>query len=84
MEEIHQLKGKKTKEKGSQHDPNNVANKEETSVGRGPQNTEQRFVTMADVVALLEWEKAKGPKERFCSCNTTAEREATLSMWVNL
>ena len=35
MEEIHQLKADKTKEKGSQHDPEHVANKEETLVGGG-------------------------------------------------
>jgi len=40
---------------------------EETPVGGDPQNTEQHFVTMADVAALLEQEKAKTPKERFYS-----------------
>ena len=30
VEEIHQLKADKTKEKGSQHDPNNVAATKET------------------------------------------------------
>ena len=32
MEKIHQLKAKKKKEKGSQHDPEPVADKEETPV----------------------------------------------------
>ena len=41
--------------------------KEETPVGGGPQNAEQHFVTMADIAALLEQEKAKTPKERFYS-----------------
>ena len=36
MKEIHQLKADKTKEKGSQHDPKHVADKEETLVGGGP------------------------------------------------
>ena len=35
--------------------------------GRCPQNTEQCFVTMANVAALLEREKAKEHKERFYS-----------------
>ena len=38
MEEIHQLKVDKTKEKGSQHDLEHVVDKEETPVGGGPQN----------------------------------------------
>ena len=38
MEEIFQLMVDKTKEKGSKHDPK--ANKEETLVGGGSQNTE--------------------------------------------
>jgi len=54
MEEIYQMKADKTKEKGSQHDPKHVANKEETSVGGGQLNMEQRFITMAEVTALLE------------------------------
>ena len=36
MEEIRQLKADKTKEKGSQHDPKQVVDKEETPVGGGP------------------------------------------------
>ena len=32
MEEIRQLKTDKTKEKGSQHDPENAADKEETLI----------------------------------------------------
>ena len=65
MEEIHQLKADKTKEKGSQHDPQHAADKEETPAGDVPQNAEQRFITMAEVVALLEQERARAPKERF-------------------
>ena len=65
MEEICQLKADKTKEKGSQHDPDHAANREETLVGGVPWNAEQRFITMAKVAALLEQERAKTPKERF-------------------
>ena len=54
MEEIYQMKADKTKEKGSEHDLKHVADKEETSVGGGPLNTEQRFITMVEVAALLE------------------------------
>lgn len=62
-----QPKADKTKEKGSQHNLKNVADKKETPKGGGRQNAEKLFVTMADVVALLEQEKAKMPKERFHS-----------------
>jgi len=65
MEEISQLKADKTKEKGSQYDPEHVADKEETPVGGGLQNVEQCFITMVEVVALLEQERAKAPKQRF-------------------
>ena len=65
MEEIRQLKTDITKEKGSQHDPEHAADKEETSTGGVPQNAEQRFIIMAKVVALLEQERARTPKERF-------------------
>ena len=65
MEEIRQLKTDKTKEKGSQHDPEHVANKEETPAGGVPQNAEQRFIIMVEVVALLEQERARAPKEKF-------------------
>ena len=65
MEEIRRLKINKTKEKGSQHDPEHAANKEETPIGGVPQNAEQRFITMAEVVALLEQERVRAPKERF-------------------
>ena len=65
MEEIRQLKADKTKEKGSQHDPKHVADREETLVRGVPRNTEQRFITMAEVATLLEQERAKTPKERF-------------------
>ena len=54
MEEIRELKTDKTKEKESQHDLEHAANKEETSAGGVPQNVEQRFITMAEVAALLE------------------------------
>lgn len=67
VKEIRQLKVDKTKEKGSQHDLENAADKEETLEGRCPQNTKQCFMTMVDVMALLEREKAKVPKERFYS-----------------
>ena len=59
------MKADKTKEKGSQHDPEHAADKEETLAGGGPQNAEQRFITMAEVATLLEQEKAKTPKKRF-------------------
>ena len=54
MEEIRQLKMDKTKEKGSQHDLEHAADKEETLAGGVPQNAEQRFITKAEVAALLE------------------------------
>ena len=65
MEEIRQLKADKTKEKGSQHDPEHAADREETLAGGVPRNAEQRFITMAEVAALLEQERARTPKERF-------------------
>ena len=65
MKEMRQLKVDKTREKGSQYDPEHVTDKEETPVGSSPQNTEWRFITMIDVAALLEQERAKAPKERF-------------------
>ena len=54
MEEIRQLKIDKTKEKESQHDPEHAADKEEKLVGGVPQNAKQRFITMAEIAALLE------------------------------
>ena len=42
-----------------------MADKEETLVGGVPQNAEQRFITMAEVIALLEQERARTLKERF-------------------
>ena len=54
MEEIRQLKANKTKEKGSQHDPEHAADKEETLAGGVPRNAEHRFITMAEVAVLLE------------------------------
>ena len=65
MEEIRQLKMDRTKEKGSQHNLEHVADKEKTPAGGVPQNAEQHFITMAEVATLLEQEKAKTPKERF-------------------
>ena len=65
MEEIHQLKTDKTKEKGSQHGLEHAIDKEETPTGGVPQNAKQRFITMAKVTALLEQERARAPKERF-------------------
>ena len=65
MKEIRQLKTDKIKEKGSQHDPKHTADKEETPAGGVPQNAEQHFITMAEVVAFLEQERAKALKERF-------------------
>ena len=40
MEEMCHLKEYKTKEKGSQHDLENIMDKEETPKGGGPQNAE--------------------------------------------
>ena len=40
MEEIHQLKAYKTKEKVSQHDPEHAANREETLAGGVTWNAE--------------------------------------------
>ena len=65
MEEIYQRKMDRTKEKGSQHDPEHVADKEETPTGGVPQNVEQRFITLAEVATFLEQERARTPKERF-------------------
>ena len=65
MEEIRHIKADRTKEKESQHDPKHAVDKEETPVGGALQNTEQRFITMAEVAALLEQDRAKAPKERF-------------------
>ena len=42
-----------------------MADKEETPAGGVPQNAEQRFITMAEVAALLEQERARAPKEKF-------------------
>ena len=57
MEEIGQLKADKTKEKGSQHDPDHAVDGVETLAGGVPRNAGQRFITMAEVVALLEQER---------------------------
>ena len=54
MEEIRQLKANKTKEEGSQHDPDHAADGVETLAGGVPRNAGQRFITMAEVAALLE------------------------------
>ena len=42
-----------------------MADKEETPAGGVPQNAKQRFITMAEVAALLEQERVRAPKERF-------------------
>jgi len=63
IEEIHQLKADKAKEKGSQHDLEHATDREETLVGGIPRNAEQRFITMAEVATLLEQERARTPKE---------------------
>ena len=65
MEEIRQPKADKTKEKGSQHDPDHAADREETLARGVSRNAGQRFITMAEVAALLEQERARTPKERF-------------------
>ena len=65
MEEICQLKTNKTTEKRSQHVPEHGADKEETPADGVSQNTDQRFITMAEVATLLEQERARAPKERF-------------------
>ena len=62
MEEIRQMRANKAKEKGSQHDPEHAADKEETPVGGAPQNTKQRIINMAKVAVLLKQERAKAPK----------------------
>ena len=65
MEEIHQLKTDKTKEKGSQYDTEHAVDKEETPVRGALQNAGQRFITMTEVAALLKQKKVRAPKERF-------------------
>ena len=65
MEEIRQIKADKTIEKGSQHDLEHVADNEETPVGGGPQNPKQRWITMAEVAAFLEQERAKRLRRDF-------------------
>ena len=65
MEEIRQLKADKIKEKGSQYDPDHAVDREETLAGGVPRNAKQHFITMAEVAALLEQERARTPKERF-------------------
>ena len=65
MEEIRLLKMDGTKEKGSQHDPEHTTDKEETPARGVPQNAEQCFITMAEVMAFLKQEKDRAPKERF-------------------
>ena len=67
MEEIRQLKADKIKEKGSQHDPDHAADRVEKLAGGAPWNAGQRFITMAEVAALLEQERARTLKERFYS-----------------
>ena len=62
MEEIRLLKTNKIKEKGSQHNSEHEHDKEETPVGGVPQNAKQRFITTAEVAALLEQERARTPR----------------------
>ena len=59
------MKTDKTKEKGSQHDLEHAADEKETPVGGVSQNADQRFITMAEVAALLEQKRARASKERF-------------------
>ena len=59
MEENRQLKIDKTKEKGSQYDPEHVADKKETPAGGILQNAKQRFIIMAEVAPLLKQERAR-------------------------
>ena len=54
MEDIRQLKADKTMEKSSQYDLDHAADRKETLAGGVPRNAEQRFITMAEVAALLE------------------------------
>ena len=66
MEEIRQLKADKKNEKGSQHNPEHVVDREETLAGGVPRNAKQCFITtMAEVAALLEQEREITPNERF-------------------
>ncbi|KAK9983661.1 hypothetical protein SO802_033186 [Lithocarpus litseifolius] len=65
MEEIRQLKIDKTKEKGSQYVSEHAVDKEEKPIGGAQQNAEQCFITMAEVAAFLEQERARALKERF-------------------
>ena len=76
MKEIRQLKIDKIKEKGSQHDTEHAADKEETPTGGVSQTAEQCFITMAEVAALLEQERARAPKERFYT------RKPPYPLWV--
>ena len=65
MEEIRQLKIDKTKEKGSQYDPEHVADKKETPAGGILQNAKQRFIIMAEVAPLLKQERARHLKRDY-------------------
>ena len=56
------MRANKAKEKGSQHDPEHAADKEETPVEGASQNTKQRIINMAKVAVLLKQERAKAPK----------------------
>ena len=81
MEEIRQLKANKTKEKGSQHDPDHVANKKETLARGAPRNAEQRFITMAEVAALLEQKRAKTPKEKTSLSSKSTQQTIPREVW---
>ena len=52
-----------TKEKGSQHDPKHMADKEETLMGGGSQNAKQRFITMAEVATIAKSQKEPDLRE---------------------
>ena len=65
MEEIRQLKTKKTTKEEIQHVLEHAIDKEETPAGGVSQNTDQRFITIAKVATLLEQEEARAPKKRF-------------------
>ena len=77
MGEICQMKADKTKEKGSQHNPEHVVDKEETPVKGGPQNAEQHFITMTDVAALLEQERALGAQGNILCTKASLSTEDT-------
>nr|XP_023884640.1 uncharacterized protein LOC111996840 [Quercus suber] len=78
MEEIRQLKTDRTKEKGSQDDLEHAV--EEILVGGVPQNTDQRFITMVDVVALLDLQKATAEHDKPPHSVGPDSQEATVAL----